>query len=387
MHLRYSSTGTPVTSTSMRLFQNGSLYPSYRDRLRHLATNCETYAEHMIALMVDRYGAMHLLDPVMQYKPTAFFANGEDLEVQRLWAREHGMPEKSTGDEILLAQIEHHRTEVFYNTDPVTFPSAFVRRLPGSVKHRIAWRAAPSGAADFRAYDLMVCNFPGILEGYRAVGMRAAYFAPSFDPQMAPFAANTERPIDILFVGGFSRHHRRRAGLLLAVAGLSPERSVVMHLDCSRLTAWAESALGRVLLPSRMRRPDALRQLASAPVFGRDLYTVLSRAKIVVNAAIDMAGEDRGNIRCFEAMGTGGLLLSDAGRYPEGMVDGQTLVTYADAGDLLQKARILLDGPDRRREIANKGHETFRRLYSKAAQWASFEQLVASLPGPNPSSQ
>ena len=314
--------------------------------------------------------------------PSAFFTNGDDEVLQRQWARENGLPANAALESILLAQIEHQRTEVFYNIDPISFPGAFTRRLPASVKACIAWRAAPSGTTDFRGYSLLVCNFPGILEGYRRAGMRTAYFAPAFDPEMASYAANTERPIDILFVGGFSRHHQRRAGLLLAVAGLSPECNVVMHLDRSRLTAWAESALGRVLLPSRLRRPDALRHLAGAPVFGRDLYTVLSRAKIVVNAAIDMAGEDRGNIRCFEAMGTGGLLLSDAGRYPEGMADGQTIVTYADPDDLLQKARRLLTAPDQIQEIARRGHETFNRIYSKEAQWASFERLVASLPVP-----
>ena len=364
----------------MRLFQNFGVYPAYLTRLRELIRHCASFETQVTAFLADRYGATHFLRPVLERNPTAFLTNGDDEVLQRQWARENGLSEKVNLETILLAQIEHHRTEVFYNINPITFPGAFTRRLPASVKTCIAWRAAPSGNTDFRGYDLMLCNFPSVLDGYRRAGMRAAYFAPAFDPEMAPYAANTARPIDILFVGGFSRHHQRRAGLLLAVAGLSPEFNVVMHLDRSRLTAWAESAVGRVLLPSRLRRPDALRHLAGAPVFGRDLYTVLSRAKIVVNAAIDMAGEDRGNIRCFEAMGTGGLLLSDAGRYPEGMADGQTIVTYADSDDLLQKARRLLTAPDQIQEIARRGHETFSRIYSKEAQWTSFERLVASLP-------
>ena len=42
--------------------------------------------------------------------------------LQRHWAREHGMPGKPSLEAILLAQIEHHRTEVFYNLDPVRYP-------------------------------------------------------------------------------------------------------------------------------------------------------------------------------------------------------------------------------------------------------------------------
>lgn len=366
----------------MRLFQNSGIYPAYLPRLRELTRDCTTFEDQVNAFLDDRFGACHFLKPVFDRDANAFFTNGDDEQLQRQWARENGMRSDAALTDILLAQIEDHGTEVFYNLDPMRYQSDFVRSLPGCVKKAIAWRAAPSPGADFSAYDLVVCNFPSILEGYRRAGMRTAYFAPAFDQEMAPYAANTDRPIDILFVGGFSRHHQRRAGLLLAVAGLSPECNVVMHLDQSRLTVWAESALGRVLLPSHLRRPDALRQLAGAPVFGRDLYTVLSRSKIVVNAAIDMAGEDRGNMRCFEAMGTGGLLLSDTGRYPEGMADGQTIVTYADTNDLLQKARRLLTAPDQIQEIAHRGHETCSRIYSKEAQWSSFQRLVASLPAP-----
>ncbi len=32
---------------------------------------------------------------------------------------------------------------------------------------------------------------------------------------------------------------------------------------------------------------------------------LLSNAKIVLNGAIDISGEDRGNMRCFEALGSG----------------------------------------------------------------------------------
>ncbi len=45
--------------------------------------------------------------------------------------REQGMSGEPTLEAILLAQIEHHATEVFYNLDPVRYPSAFVRQAAG----------------------------------------------------------------------------------------------------------------------------------------------------------------------------------------------------------------------------------------------------------------
>ncbi len=92
------------------------------------------------------------------------FTNGTDFKLQQLWAAENGLPKNATKEEILLAQIESHRAEVFYNLDPINFPSSFVKRLPNCVRRTIAWRAAPSSLIhDFVEYDLVFNNFPSIL--------------------------------------------------------------------------------------------------------------------------------------------------------------------------------------------------------------------------------
>ena len=57
---------------------------------------------------------------------TAFFTNGDDEVLQRTWALEMGMSPKASLPEILLAQIESHRTEVFYNLDPMRYGGDFV---------------------------------------------------------------------------------------------------------------------------------------------------------------------------------------------------------------------------------------------------------------------
>jgi glycosyltransferase involved in cell wall biosynthesis len=363
----------------VRLFQNARYYPSLRPRIRELTRHSSTFAGKIDAFVNFRESAAHILLPVEQRAEWAFFTNGDDEDVQRVWAREQGISARTSLSDILKAQIEAHRADVFYNLDATGWPADFIKSLPGCVKKAIAWHAAPFRNVSFTAYDLVVCNFPSILAQIAEQGARTGYFFPAYDPEFAPFAARPDRPVDVVFVGGYSRHHRRRAEILEAVAGLAGEYNVVYHIDRSRLCRLAESPIGQLLPLAKHRRPPAIRAITNEPRFGRDYYEVLSMAKIVLNGAIDMSGEDRGNMRCFEALGSASLLLSDEGNYPEGMRDGQTLVTYNSPEQAVTLVRDLLGDSEKRLSIARAGHEMVSTRYSKEVQWKRFEELVSSI--------
>jgi hypothetical protein len=362
----------------MRLFQNSALYTSYLKRLNVLASDARGFEARRRVFLNDRFGATHFLQPVLAGEPDAFFTNGDDEVLQNYWASENGMPRGSALEKILLAQIEHHRTEVFYNLDPVRYPSHFVGKLPGCVKKTICWRAAPSGSADLSAYDLLVCNFPSILDDWKARGCRVGSFFPAIDPVMDEYVEE-ERSIDILFVGGYSRHHSARAKTLERIAGLAASRHVVYCLDASRLTRLAERPVGRLLPLQKYRRPEGIAGIARPPVFGRQLYELIGRSKIVLNGAIDMAGRDRGNMRCFEAMGCGALLVSDAGNYPNGMAPGVTIEAYDSPDRAIELVSESLDNWPPRAKMAAEGRRLVSQLYSKSLQWKSFIDLVAQI--------
>ena len=184
---------------------------------------------------------------------------------------------------------------------------------------------------------------------------------------------------DVLFVGGYSRHHSVRSKVLDWVARLSDAWNVVYCLDASRLTKLAESTIGAWLPLSKHRRPAAIAKIAKPPVFGRQLYDLIGSSKVVLNGAIDMAGTDRGNMRCFEAMGCGALLVSDSGGYPAGLQAGVTMETYdspEQATEII--AKCLQDWP-KSAAVAARGRSRVTEAYSKAAQWKQFADLVARI--------
>ncbi|MGQ0684291.1 glycosyltransferase family protein [Bradyrhizobium sp.] len=354
----------------MRLFQNNGLSRGFRAH-RPRASD-RSFGECLNSFLDTRYAASHILQPVLAGSAEAFYTNGDDETLQRLWARDNGLAGKDL-EQILLAQIEHHRTEVFYNLDPMSYGSAFIRQLPGCVRRSICWRAAPSGSADLSGYDLVVCNFPSILDSWREKGCRVAYFIPAHDPVMDGYAAARRENVDLLFVGGFSRHHRARVAALTAAASV-PRISARLHLEDSRLTRLA-NLLPFLPLLSAFCHPAEIRRVRADPLYGRELYAAMASARIVLNGAVDMAGEDRGNMRCFEAVGCGAVLLTDAGHYPEGFAEGETMVTYASVDQIPRLVERLIADADWASAIATAGNAMVRDRYSKERQWARFQEL------------
>ncbi|MET4519807.1 glycosyltransferase [Bradyrhizobium sp. I1.7.5] len=355
----------------MRVFQNNGLsrgFRSHRSKLRG-----DAFREQISNFLNSRFAALHILLPVLEGDALAFYTNGDDDQLQAAWAREHGLRTRDL-TEILLAQIEHHNTEVFYNLDPMLYGSDFVRRLPGCVRQAICWRAAPSGNVDLSGYDLVVCNFPSILQDWQQKGCRTAYFSPAYDSLMSDYAGSAERSLDLIFVGGFSRHHVARTAALSEAASLEGVRAR-FHLEEGRLTRLA-NAFPFVPVLKKHAYPLRVRELTAGPVYGREMYAEFANARIVLNGAVDMAGPDRGNMRCFEATGCGSVLLTDAGNYPDGFIDGKTMVTYSSPDQIPALVGRLLSDPAWALSIAQAGHNMVQCEYSKQRQWLRFRELV-----------
>jgi spore maturation protein CgeB len=83
-------------------------------------------------------------------------------------------------------------------------------------------------------------------------------------------------------------------------------------------------------------------------------------------------------MRCFEAMGCGALMVSDEGRYPEGMVDGETMLTYSDPKQAARVIKTAFGTPGRVVELAANGYRVMLTRYNKEQQWHAFRELVGA---------
>jgi len=367
----------------MKVFQVANIYPAHLARLGPALSQCDS-ADAATAMILADVPQAQILAPCIGDNPDGQLCFPQHQDGLRLWAQSRGMPQDTSADDILLAQIEEHGADVFYSTNATRHSKIFLGRMPGCVRLKIGWLGSEIVGTGLHQFDVIVSNFPTLNANHAKAGLRTYYLTPSYETQtdVTGYVPWPERRCDLFFAGTYSRHHQKRARLIEDVSRTAANQSFSadFRLLNSRHTRLAETTpLGLFPPFSKVRRPLSVRRFAKPPTFGRDLFDLLGNARIVLNTAIDIAGRDRGNMRCFETLSAGALMISDEGHYPDGFVDGETHVTYRDTDGALARVQHYLNKPEKAANIARAGWDMIRQRYSKARQWQDFVTLVGSL--------
>ncbi len=246
-------------------------------------------------------------------------------------------------ERVLLAQIEDFRPDLILNQDVFHVTTGLIKRIKAISGPRIIGQVGiePSRGENWRVYDLMLSQLPRVVGAFEAVGVPARVSHLAFEPdilQELPPAPATD--VDVSFVGSVSEDHRERIALLEFVAN---------RFD---LKLWGN-------IPNSLPASSPLRRCFQGEVWGSDMYQVLRRSRITLNSHIDIAGDEAGNMRLFEATGVGTFLLTDFKRNLHTLLEpGRDVAVWHAPEDCAAAIDRYLRDDDARRTIAAAGQQT-----------------------------
>jgi len=245
-------------------------------------------------------------------------------------------------EKVLLAQIEDFRPDLVLNQDIFYVDTSLMRRIKAIGSPILFGQVgiAPSRGEDWTVYDLMISQLPTTVKSLRALGVRAEVCQLAFEPGILDVLP--EQPtvdIDVSFVGTVSVDHQQRIALLEAVA---------RRYD---LKLWGNR-------PQALPASSPLHRCYQGEVWGADMYQVLRRSRITLNSHIDMAGNEAGNMRLFEATGVGTFLLTDFKDNLDSLfAPGGEVAVWRSIDDCLAGIGRYLGDEAVRTAIARAGHE------------------------------
>lgn len=240
---------------------------------------------------------------------------------------------------VLLAQARRIQPDVMLVQDLNLVPPRFAQALKRHTRLLVGEIASPLPPRAFvTQYDHIVSALPSIVDTARSWGVPATSIPLAFDQRWVVRSAASERAIDAIFVGSFSRLQPSTAPLLRAVADRVPGLRIY------------GSATPEVLADY------GLTEHHGGPAWGREMFELLGRSKIVINRHGSIAGNYAVNMRMYEATGMGAALITENKSNLATLFEpGAEVLAYGSPQEAAELAANLLDDPGRLDRIAAAG--------------------------------
>ncbi|WP_306121048.1 glycosyltransferase [Roseitalea sp. MMSF_3504] len=307
--------------------------------------------------------------------------------MQYTWAQENGV-DSANLDEIRLAQIDKFKPDVVYDHSPFVSQGFGTQLRQHFGVIAVAWNAfIKKDLPEFNsAYHGYVSLHRPFVEEWIRSGYRAAELQPSPDPSWREFASRNwdERRNDLMTYGQAGGVFNGRRDMLRRVADVTLQEdfsfrafvgnSKQYHRPGGRLARYG------MHIPFLLKWPKgALRDCTSNNLYGYELYDEIRNTKAVLNTFGDFNGTFLSNMRIFEAIGNGAILISQKGQYPDGLQEGNDFFAYEDERDVAQIMRFVKDEPIAARDFAASAKKRLHKNFRKENQYEKFRDFVATL--------
>jgi hypothetical protein len=309
---------------------------------------------------VSEGSGLELMEVVLNCKP-----------LQEQWSSENGLVVEGADWmlRILCEQVQRFDPEVLIFHDQEYLDADFQAEVLRHCRPRlvVAWDGiARCDAARFANCHLVLTNFPFVRDFYRSAGLRAEVLPYSFHADIAERVGTLERIYPLTFAGSLvvrSDLHVRRLRLVGELAKRFP---LTVRATGSILQwKWTERTQRRRLRHFHWSEAMDVHRLGRAnlgAVHGLPMYRFFGESLVTFNVHIDNARNVASNMRLFEASGMGACLLTDgADGMEEYFEPDKEIVLYGSRSEAVEKARWLLDNPEKARAIGDAGFQRTMR--------------------------
>ncbi|MGW9629802.1 glycosyltransferase family protein [Agromyces sp. NPDC055520] len=267
---------------------------------------------------------------------------------------------------VLLDQIRESRPDVVLVQDLNLVPPGLARAIRRHTNLLVGEIASPLPPRRFlTSYDMIISALPTIVETAESWGIPARFLPLGFDERWADRTPASERPIDAIFVGSFSRLQPATAPLLREIGAAVPGLRIYGPASPEVL---AEAGLTRFYV---------------GEAWGRDMFALLAQSKLVVNRHGSVAGRYAVNMRMYETTGSGAALITERKSNLGELFDvGREVLAYGSPAEAAELAASLLADPERLDDVAAAGRRRTLGEHTYRHRAAALDEILLGAIGP-----
>lgn len=376
---------------SFRLLIISSMYPGYLESFYKNNTDVKNldYNQHHDALLKD--STEFVASYTKTFERLGIYVNciiDNDIFLQNKWKEINGI-KNATKQVTIYNQVKNFAPDILWIEDLRFIDKDLLLRIKtciNSIKLIIAYHCSPynSGILEkLKTVDFVITCTPGLKNAFEDNGIRSYLVYHGFDSDLLSrvLKGNSEAENKVVFTGSLFQGdgtHSQRIELIESFLRENMALSLHLYLE-PQYKIFAKKSIYRanqVLTKLKLEKlkkyfpvfehvnapvRNYSRSLIKAnlgPVFGLEMYQLLSLSGIVLNTHGEVAGDYAGNMRLFEATGVGSCLLTDNKTNLAELFDTESdIVAYENVDDCIEKARWLLENKVERKKIALAGQQ------------------------------
>lgn len=400
---------------SYRFTRITNYYPQYLNLFykKKGSVVLKTYKEHHNELVEDSYEIASCYTKNLNkigVIASVIISNADEL--QKAWKKENKISGNTSGGALIINQLNVIQPDVVWIDDFSFFNREWKDELYDkvpSVKLILGHVCAPFNfkmEEKFKLVDIMFTCTPCFKKQLETLGIKAYLLYHGFETSVLDNINVDNRfpESDFLFSGSLytgSGFHKDRIEFIQKIL----DAEINIDLYCN-LESWKRIAakkatntiikgikkvgagklVDRIPILKKYRKygetnvnhySSRLLKRVRPPVFGYDMYKVLSKAKAVFNMHGEVAQKCAGNIRLFEATGMGACLVTDwKENIGELFEPEKEIITYRSVEECIDKIRWLLQHDNERKKIALAGQKRTLSQHSVAKRAEQLNKII-----------
>lgn len=260
---------------------------------------------------------------------------------------------------ILLSQVKYYKPDVVYFHHLNLLEPNELRIIKKQTNLIVGQIASPLPKEDtLYEFDLLISSFPHYVKKFRRMGINSQYLKWCAEKSILKRVGKFKRIYNVSYVGAFSPHH-------------SKGNKVFEELTRSQnVDFWGYGE-------NTLRPGSPIKKSLHGQAWGKDMYEIYAKSKIVVNRHINVSGKYANNMRMYEATLMGALLITDYKKnISEIFVDGKEILTYYNSKDLIKKVKYYLIHPNEGEKIAKAGQKRTLKDHSYEVRMKELDKIL-----------
>jgi spore maturation protein CgeB len=353
----------------------------YKENQRILGLS---YDDHQKILMDDCFGWSNFFQKNLEsIGHTAYELVINDEFLQKKWAIEHNLNYSKNDwiQDILISQINYYKPDIIIWEIPAFFNSKLERGIfEISAKKILNLAHICTLYSDFdflKKFEVVLSCSEFQYTQLKRHNIDSHIFRQAFEPSILTKIGNTNRSIDISFIGALGSKtgfHSNRYKLIEYLLGNSEieiwnpmpsykdvaYENISLFYNCIKSHNfdyfWSNNSIITNVFKMKNQYPTRFHD----GIYGLKMFDVLSRSKITINCHCNsnVTGEYAGNMRLFEATGMGTLLITDWKKNLSDLFEpDKEVITYKTPEECVEKIQYYLEHDHEREAIARAGQE------------------------------